>query len=224
MVSKALKLILTIVVFMGAAYVQSCSFSEKTTKRLFKESAGETFDLIIVPGVPFENGQWSRTMKARVYWSKFLYEKGIARNVMYSGSSVYSPYFEGQIMALYAEAIGIPRKHVFSEIKAEHSTENIYYSYRKAKRLGFKKIALASDPFQTKLLRRFTRKRVSPDVRLLPFIIDTLKMLEPEMSDPVIDHQLAFNKEFISIKKRENFWKRWRGTRGLNLDTSAYAP
>lgn len=188
------------------------------------ESSSESYDMIIVPGVPFENGQWSRTMKARVYWSKYLYEKGIARNVMYSGSSVYTPYYEAQIMALYAEAIGIPKEHIYTETKAEHSTENIYYSYRKAKLLGFNKIALASDPFQTKLLRRFTRKKVSPDVRLIPFIADTLRLIEPEMGDPLIDHQQAFNKDFVSITKRENFWKRWRGTRGGNLDTTAYRP
>ena len=213
-----------ILCMLNSLFIQSCSFSTKTTKRLLEESINETYDVIIVPGVPFENGAWSRTMKARVYWSKYLYEKGIARNIMYSGSAVYTPYYEARIMALYAQAIGIPEKHIYTETKAEHSTENIYYSYRKAKLLGFNKIALASDPFQTKLLKRFTRKKVSPDVRLIPFVIDTLKKIEPGMTDPVIDHQQAFNNEFVSIIKRENFWKRLRGTRGKNLDTSVYKP
>lgn len=207
---------------MQSLFIQSCSFSEKTTRRLFKESSNETYDIIIVPGVPFENGQWSRTMKARVYWSKYLYENGIARNIMFSGSAVYTPYCEAEIMALYARAIGIPADHIYTETKAEHSTENIYYSYRKARLLGFEKIALASDPFQTKLLKRFTRIKVSPDVRLIPFVIDTIKKLEPEMTDPLIDHQQAFKNDFISIMQRENFWKRLKGTRGRNLDTSAY--
>ena len=204
--------------------LNSCSFSGRTTKRLFEKSKNETFDVIIVPGVPFENGSWSRTMKARVYWSKYLYERGIAKNIMYSGSAVYTPYYEAQIMSLYAQAIGIPKEHIFTETAAEHSTENIYYSYKKAKLLGFKKIALASDPFQTKLLKRFTRKRVDANVRLIPFITDTLKLIEPHMTDPVIDHQQAFKKDFISITKRENFWKRLNGTRGGNLDTSLYNP
>jgi hypothetical protein len=161
-------------------------------------------------------------MKARVYWSKYLYERGMAKNIMYSGSSVYSPYYEAEIMALYAQALGIPQKSIFTETRAEHSTENIYYSYRKAKLLGFKKIALASDPFQTKLLRRYTRKRVSREVKLIPIVIDTLRMMEPQMTDPVIDYRQAFNKNFVSILKRENFWKRLRGTRGRNVDTTAY--
>lgn len=202
--------------------LNSCSFSGKTTKRLFEKSKNETFDVIIVPGVPFENGAWSRTMKARVYWSKYLYEKGIAKNIMYSGSAVYTPYYEARIMALYARAIGVPKERIFTETAAEHSTENIYYSYKKAKLLGFNKIALASDPFQTKLLKRFIRKRVDANVRLIPFITDTLKILEPHMIDPVIDHQQAFRQDFISITKREGFWKRLNGTRGANLDTSLY--
>jgi len=205
-------------------FLQSCSFNGRTTKRLFENSRHEKFDVIIVPGVPFENGKWSRTMKARVYWSKYLYERGIAKNIMYSGSAVYTPYYEAQIMALYAQEIGIPKEHIFTETKAEHSTENIYYSYRKAKSLGFEKIALASDPFQTKLLKKFTRKRVSKDVQLIPIIIDTLRIIEPEMTDPMIDYQQAFKNDFISITKRENFWKRLNGTRGGNLDTSLYKP
>jgi uncharacterized SAM-binding protein YcdF (DUF218 family) len=208
----------------AAMIIQSCAFSDRTTKRLFRESTNQSFDLIIVPGVPFENGQWSRTMKARVYWSKFLYDKGIARNIMYSGSSVYTPYYEAEIMALYAQSIGIPKDRIYTETKAEHSTENIYYSYRKAKLLGFNTIALASDPFQTRLLKRFTYKQVSPSVKLIPFVADSLRLLEEKMSDPRIDHQLAFNQQFISIMKRENFWKRFKGTRGRNLDTTAYRP
>jgi hypothetical protein len=201
---------------------QSCSFTEKTTKQLYNESKEKTYDVVVVPGVPFENGQWSRTMKARVYWSKFLFDRGIAKNIMYSGSSVYSPYYEAEIMSLYAQAIGIPRENILTEIKAEHSTENIYYSYRKAKLLGFDRIALASDPFQTKLLRRYTRKKVSPNVKLIPMVMDSMKIMESQMADPIIDPRNAINKDFISITERENFWKRWRGTRGQNVDTSAY--
>ena len=161
-------------------------------------------------------------MKGRVYWSKFLFDRGIAKNIMYSGSAVYSPYYESLIMAEYAKAIGIPSDHIFVEMKAEHSTENIYYSYQKARKLGFERIALASDPFQTKMLKRFVEKKLGPGVGLIPIVTDTLKVLEPQMLDPRIDDQIAFKKDFVSLKKREGFWKRLRGTRGLNIDTTAY--
>jgi uncharacterized SAM-binding protein YcdF (DUF218 family) len=195
----------------------SCYYSRKSAQKLFDASKAEVFDVVVVPGVPFEKGKWSKTMKGRVYWSWFLYNKGIAKNVMYSGSAVYSPYYEGIIMAMYAQALGIPRENIFYETDAEHSTENIYYSYQKAKKLGFEKVALASDPFQTRSLKRFTRKRVSPDIVLLPMVSDTMKVLKDKMKDPDIDSGKAFKTDFISIRKREGFFKRLRGTLGRNI-------
>jgi uncharacterized SAM-binding protein YcdF (DUF218 family) len=203
--------------------MHSCSFSSKATKRLLKEAVkAPPYDIVVVPGVPFENDLWSRTMKGRVYWAKYLYDKGITKNIMFSGAAVYSPYYEGKIMALYAAATGIPKENIFTETKAEHSTENIYYSYKKAKKLGFARIGLASDPFQTKMLRKFTRKKVSADIGLVPMVTDTLKIIEPSMTDPVIDYQQAFEKDFVPITKRQGFWKRFRGTMGKNVDPKAY--
>jgi hypothetical protein len=162
-------------------------------------------------------------MKGRVYWSKYLYDKGIARNIMYSGSAVYTPYYEAEIMALYAEKLGIQKENIYTETLAEHSTENIYYGYEKARKLGFKRIALASDPFQTKMLRRFTRKIVDPDVGIIPFVMDTLKAMEPKMSDPEIDYQEAYVSDFTALPERKSFLERLRGTRGFAIDTTAYS-
>jgi hypothetical protein len=202
--------------------LSSCQFSKKTSTRLYKEASKDKFDIIIVPGVQFENGKWDRIMKGRVYWAKHLYDRGIAKNIMFSGSAVYSPYYEGEIMALYAQKLGIPKENIYTETKAEHSTENIYYSYKKARKLGFSKIALASDPFQTKLLRRFTKKKVSRDIKLIPFVIDTLKVIEPDMTDPQIDYAKAYVSDFVSIIKRESRWKRFKGTLGWRRDKKAY--
>ena len=81
--------------------------------KMYDKAKTVTYDVIIVPGVPLKDGKWDRTMKARIYWSKFLYDKGIAKNIMYSGSAVYSPYYEGEVMVMYAEAIGIPKEHIY---------------------------------------------------------------------------------------------------------------
>lgn len=108
-------------------------------------------------------------MKGRVYWAKYLYDKGITRNILFSGSSVYSPYYEGKIMALYAAALGIPKEHIFTETRAEHSTENAYYGYKRALQLGFTHIALASDPFQSKLLKGFIRRKVDRNMMVIPW-------------------------------------------------------
>jgi uncharacterized SAM-binding protein YcdF (DUF218 family) len=189
---------------------------------MLKESMKTPYDIIIVPGVPFENGKWSFTMKGRVCWSKYLYDKGIAKNVIYSGAAVYTPYCEAEIMALYAEKLGIPKEHIFTETRAEHSTENVYYSYKKARKLGFNRIALASDQFQTKMMKRFTKKKVSEQVGLIPIVTDSLMPITTKMTDPEIDFQKAFVKDFISLPDRENFFTRFKGTKGLSIDTTAY--
>jgi len=204
------------------ALLNACSFSEKTTERYLKQATGKTYDMIAVPGVPYTEAGWDSTMKARVYWSKYLYDKGIAKNIMYSGSSVASPYYEGKIMALYAVAIGIPKEHVYTEIKAEHSTENLYYVYLRSKKLGFTSIALATDPFQAKQLKRFARIRIENGADLIPIVFDTLRAMQPYMINPKIDDKQAYNSNFIPLKKRESFWKRLRGTMGKNIDYKAY--
>ena len=205
-----------------AGGLATCSYTVKKAGEMYLESENKTFDAIIVPGVPFENGNWSEIMRIRVFWSKHLYEKGIAKNIIYSGSAVYSPYYEAEIMALYGEKLGIPKEHIFAENKAEHSTENVYYSYKMAKLLGFKTIALATDPFQSKMVKSFIRKELKDKITVIPIVYDTLYAMNPPMHDPEIDPTSAYDSAFVSIVEREGFWKRLRGTRGKNLDREAY--
>ncbi|MCH5721148.1 ElyC/SanA/YdcF family protein [Niabella hibiscisoli] len=83
--------------------------------RLYREvtDSSKSFDVAIVPGVPFYNNKWDSIMKGRVLWADFLYKEGIVRNVIFSGSAVYSPYYEARIMGLYAEQLGIPASNIF---------------------------------------------------------------------------------------------------------------
>ncbi|MCW3093625.1 MAG: YdcF family protein [Ferruginibacter sp.] len=203
--------------FLLSIIFNSCSFSGKSTKRLYESYRQKIFDVVIVPGVPFRNGTWDKTMKGRVYWAKYLYDQGITKNILFSGSAVYTPYYEAIIMQLYAIELGVPREHIFFETRAEHSTENVYYSYEKARELGFKNMGLAYDPFQSKLLNRFIRKQFNGEVAVLPMVMDTMKALEPIMIDPVINAREAYYKDFVSIKKRESFFKRLKGTVGYNI-------
>jgi uncharacterized SAM-binding protein YcdF (DUF218 family) len=214
----------TILSFLLPAVIllHACSFSDKTAQRYYNKAATKSYDMVAVPGVPFYETGWDSTMKARVYWAKYLYDKGIAKNIMFSGSSVSSPYFEGDIMALYAIALGVPKQHVYSETKAQHSTENLYYVYLKSKKAGFTSIALATDPFQAKQLKRFARKRIGEDAGLIPILFDTLRKMQPFMMNPVIDYKKAYDSNFVSLKSRESFWKRFRGTMGKNIDYNAY--
>ena len=78
---------------------------------LLKEIVAKPVDAIIVPGVQYNGLKWNTVMKWRVYWSVYLYKKGLAKNIIYSGSAVYSPYTEATIMSLYAEKMGVPKSH-----------------------------------------------------------------------------------------------------------------
>lgn len=198
--------------------LSSCIFfaPSRAHKKFEKAQAKAPYDAIIVPGVPYDSsyGKWSDIMKLRVYWSHYLYTQGIAKNVIYSGSSVYTPYVESKIMALYAEQLGIPKEHIFLDTNAEHSTENVYYSYYLAQRAGFCKIAVATDPFQSYLLRRFPKK-MGMKIDFIPMVFKTMGTFD--MKDLTISPESARAARFVALPERESFWKRFKGTLGKNI-------
>jgi len=205
-----------IAISIGLFVLTSCGIFSPNARQTVENSLQKApYDAIIVPGVPHDGEAWSETMKMRVTWAKYLYDCGYVKNIIYSGSAVYSPYVEAQIMALYGEASGIPVENIFIDPRAEHSTENVYYGYQVAKKHGFTKVALATDPFQTNTLRSYIKKFELP-VDLLPIIYDTLKL--KDLSEPEIDASKAKIENFVSIKERESFRKRFRGTMGKNVE------
>ncbi|MEZ5046037.1 MAG: YdcF family protein [Chitinophagaceae bacterium] len=174
------------------------------------------YDAIIVPGIPFRNGRWDTVMKARVLWSVYLYKNHFTKNIIYSGSAVYTPFYESIIMGLYAQKLGVPAQHIFYDTLAKHSTENIYYSYLIAQKNGFKNIALATDPFQNALIQFYTRKKFASTIDHIPVLFDSIKTMSPiEIS---IDSSLAYRKHFQSIKAKESFIYRFWGTMGRQVD------
>lgn len=197
-----------------ALVLTHCSFTryaEKSYARAIKE---KPFDVIIVPGVPYDKEKTTSVMKMRIWWAKHLYDSGFTKNIIFSGSAVYSPFVESIAMKLIADTLGIPAANVFAETKAEHSTENIYYSWKMAKKLGFTKIALATDPFQSRMLRSFIRK-YCPEVMEVPIVFSILEIEDGPM--PAIDTTVAFVPDFVSITKREGFWQRLNGTMGKRI-------
>lgn len=172
------------------------------------------FDAIIVPGVPYDTA-WSQVMKMRVLWSVELYKKGATNKIIYSGSSVYSPYVEAEIMALYGQKLGVPKEDIIIEPRAEHSTENLWYGYHLAKEHGLENIALATDPFQNAMLKSFANRKDIP-MDFVPVIIDQLKPVF-EKTNVQIDPTTAYVDDFVSIVDRESRTKRWMGTMGLNI-------
>lgn len=208
-------MIRSLFLFSAVLFVSSCAFFHPSIQKTFNRSmANVPYDAIIVPGIPFEDSTWSNTMKMRVSWANHLYKIGATKHIIFSGSSVYTGYRESTIMALYGKALGIPDSVIFEERRAEHSTENIYYGYLVAKSKGFKKIAFATDPFQTNMLRSFIKNYDLP-IDLLPVVWQTLSKLE--MPTPVIDPSSAKVAGTVSLLERQTFFQRLRGTMGKNI-------
>ncbi|MDF2438733.1 MAG: hypothetical protein K0Q95_3109 [Bacteroidota bacterium] len=197
-------IILLCISFAGLLFAHS-HFCYNTIYRptyLFSKAVEQKpLDAIIVPGIPFDGLKWGFVMKWRVFWSVFLYRTGVAKNIIYSGGAVYTPYTESMIMALYAEKLGIPREHIFIETNAEHTTENLYYSWQLAKEKGFKKIAFATDPFQSLQIAPYIPK-FDIDVTLLPSVIYFMEHM-PVVTDPEIESYKAYKLNFVSIRERE---------------------
>lgn len=207
-----MKIVSVITWLIATGLVSGCFiFSPSAEKTNRKYLPNAPYDAVIVPGVPYDGKHWSEAMRNRVQWANYLYKKGIAKNIIYSGAAVYTEYEEAKVMALYGEALGIPKEHIFLDTRAEHSTENVYYSYRIAKKEGFKKIALATDPFQLNGMRKFIKKFELP-VDLLPIIKDTL--LKQDLTEPTINPNSAKCGNFASIVSRQSKWQRLRGTFG----------
>ena len=122
-----------------------CSVTKHAERSYANARKEKPYDVIIVPGVPYDKSATTTVMTLRLYWAKHLYDSEFTRNIIFSGSSVYTHFVEGIAMKIMADSLGIPPNHTFYETEAEHSTENIYYSWKMAREKGFRKIALAFD-------------------------------------------------------------------------------
>ncbi len=153
----------------------------------------------------------------RILWATYLYKKGIAKNIIFSGAAVYTPYTECKIMRLMAIQLGVDSNHIFTEGKAQHSTENIYYSLQIAKLHDWTNIALATDNFQIKIVKHFIKKH-KLDVKYLAasiIVVDSMDKVTPKIK---IKDTLAFVNDFVPITETQSFIYRWRGTIGKNIN------
>jgi uncharacterized SAM-binding protein YcdF (DUF218 family) len=199
--------------FSCSILLQSCLVFRPGAEKLMSEAKKNApFDVVIVPGVPFNGKTWDPIMKARVNWAAHLYHQKLTKNIIFSGSSVYTPYVEAKIMALYGEKLGVPKDCILTECRAEHSTENVFFSYKMALEKGFSNIAVATDPFQSKLLMGFTKRRFKKKISHIPIIFKELKTVEKEVTE--INHEEAKVENFKSIVERQSKNQRFKGTMG----------
>jgi uncharacterized SAM-binding protein YcdF (DUF218 family) len=196
-----------------------CADQKFARKYYAKAQQAQPYDAVIVTGIPYNDTTNSGLIfAARVLWAKYLYDHGIAKNIIFSGSAVSTPYYEGKAMKIVADSLGMPPGHTFSETRAEHSTENVWYGMKMAKKMGCKRIALAADPFQVKMLRGFLKKRCD-DMDYIPIIYDSVihDRNNWHAQIPKVDFTGAFEPKFVSLYVKETFWERFNGTRGKHI-------
>ena len=191
-------------------YMLSWNLKRSTLKTYNQNVVTAPYDVIIVPGIPYDTGHQNILLKVRLFWAKNLFDKGITKNIIFSGAAVHTPWGEGKMMKIMADSLGVPSANTFAEDKAEHSNENIYYSYKLAKQLGFKKIALATDQYQNAFLTSFT-EALTTDVAQLPVVVDSFPVYEKKQL-PVIDAHEAFMYKFVPLKERKSRWERFRAS------------
>ncbi len=174
-----------------------------------------TYDAVIVPGFPFDNehGEMNMFHRMRLFWAYHLYSTGETRNIIVSGGAVHSPYVEAEVFAIHLKNLGVDPRHIFIENKAEHSTENVLYSMELASHLGFERIAVATDPMQSRMISFLLRKS-DVEVDYLPADIATVGRMYWRRFDARIDASPAFVANFVPLKERENRKQRMKGTRG----------
>lgn len=195
--------------------LSACNFKSVVNHMYAQYIVKAPYDVIIVPGMGFDTAtQQTSGFNTRIVWAKTLYDRGVAKNIIFSGAACYSPYVEGKVMKMIAEKIGVPAQNIYCETQAQHGKENVYFGWLMARKLGFKKIALATDAYQALYLKSFVEKNL-PDMGILPVAIDSLRYFSPPV--PQVDASTAMVKDFIPLTKRQSFWSRFEQANNTHL-------
>ncbi len=188
-------------VLLSAVMMNSCGVIDLITDNTYKRAISSgPFDAIIVPGNAFDSVMANRIFRARIYWAISLYEKGIARNIIFSGAAVYTPFVEGLTMKIIADSLGVPPDYTFFETRAQHSTENIDYGLQLADSLDFKNVAIATDPMQAIYVNHYLKQK-NRRMPVLSFELDS--MIPYNRPLPMVNAQVAFVENFVPLKQRE---------------------
>ena len=176
----------------------SCSLKNRVERSNKKYFGRAPYDVVIVPGYPYyDTTPRFPLLACRMYWVKELYDKGIAKNIIFSGGAIHTQYNEAKVMKIISDTLGIPQRHIFLEEYAPHSYQNVTYGNKLAKKLGFKKIAVATDPYQFSYLTIFLPS--APGVGILTFSPDSAEAKKYFQPLPYFNPRDAYVKDFTPI-------------------------
>lgn len=192
---------ITILVTASCMVFGSCGVLEHITAATYNHNVAKgPFDAIIIPGNAFDSVNTNRIFRARMFWAKTLYEQGLARNIIFSGAAVHTPYTEAIAMKIIADSFGIPANRTFVETRAEHTTQNVDYGLLLADSLGFKNIAIATDPIQALYLQHYLRQK-GLKISVLPFALQDIVTYNKPL--PPVNCSYAYVQNFVPLKERQ---------------------
>lgn len=110
-----------------------------------KSPNNKIFDVIIVLGSPASDDcKPEPIMKNRVAKGIELLKSGIAKKILFTGSSVMNKCTEAEVMAAYAISKGISENHILTETRAENTFQNAYYSVKEMKEHHYTSAAIVT--------------------------------------------------------------------------------
>ncbi len=105
----------------------------------------DKFDVIIVLGSPAtQDCKPHEIMKSRVDKAIVLYNKGVSKKIIFTGSIVHNSCSESEVMANYAINNGVKRADVIIENQAKNTYQNAYYSINIMNNEHFKTAAVVT--------------------------------------------------------------------------------
>jgi len=114
---------------------------------------------------------------------------------------------------MHLRDMGVDPRDIYIENRAEHSTENVFYSMEIARNAGFAKVAVATDPMQSRMIS-FLLRKLDLDVDYLPADIATVGREYWKGFDRKVDARPAMVSNFVPLKDREERTERMKGTKG----------
>jgi hypothetical protein len=114
-----------------------------------RQPSNGPLDAVIIPGCPARaDGRLSRCLLRRATWGAVLWARGVTRSFIVSGAATYNRYVEAEGLAAALVELGVPSSAIWMEQDARHTDENMYYALDIARRLGARRLAVASDAGQ----------------------------------------------------------------------------
>jgi len=120
------------------------------------EYSEDKSDAIIVLGTSIKNGEVSSVYRERINHSIYLYNKGVAEKIIFTGGlGKGQSETESSVAKKYALTKGIPNKAIITEEKSISTYENFKFTKLLMDSLGYKTALVVSDPHHMKRAMTF---------------------------------------------------------------------